>query len=101
MSSLTFFEFDLWCCRLQTQHEPESSALASAGQQGNTAELGQDVAALQGWLQRVAPQLDELAGLKQQMGRLISILQPGNTASWLITDTAYCVLWLQGYHSTA
>ena len=65
------------------QQEPEGSALAllqpplSAGQQGSGAGLGQEVAALKGLLQSVAPQLDELAGLKQQMGHLMSLLQPG------------------------
>lgn len=47
-------------------------------QQGEREGLGQEVVALKGLLQRVAPQLDELAGLKQQMGRLMSVLQSGN-----------------------
>ena len=47
-------------------------------QQGEREGLGQEVAALKGLLQRVAPQLEELAGLKQQMGRLMSVLQSGN-----------------------
>lgn len=53
--------------------QPQPSA-----EHGKGARLEQEVTALKGLLQRVAPQLDELAGLKQQMGRLISVLQPGN-----------------------
>lgn len=71
---------DSCCCSVQEQPDLEGSALALvqsqplAGHQDAGAGLVQEVAAL---LQRVAPQLDELAGLKQQMGQLMSALQPG------------------------
>ena len=74
---------DTCCCRVQEQQGSKGSALAvmqlapSAGQPGDRAGLGQEVAALTGLLHRFAPQLDELAGLKQQMGRLVSALQSG------------------------
>ena len=61
----------------------EGSALAlipaqpSAGHPDTGAELVQEVAALKGLLQKVAPQLDELAGMKQQMTQLMSALRPG------------------------
>lgn len=80
---------------MQGQQDLEGSALAviqsqsSAGPPHVGAGLVQEVAALRGLLQRVAPHLDELAGLKQQMGQLMSALQPGNcihrTTCWLWT----------------
>ena len=107
---MNLLQWDTCCCSLQEQQGPEGSALAlmqppppagqqepegsalalllpspSPGQQGDGAGLGQEVAALKGLLQRVAPQLDELADLKQQMGRLMSALEPGKLhhgSSW-------------------
>ncbi len=49
---------------------------SAAGQGGEEAGLMQEVGALRGLLARVAPQLEELAGVKQQMAQILSVLQP-------------------------
>lgn len=68
-------EAAVWC-----RHQDERQlALVPGpiGQAGEEAGLQQEVGALRGLLARVAPQLEELAGVKHQMAQLLSLLQPG------------------------
>ena len=76
------------CCSLQEQQHYGSSALAlvpaepAVRQGGAETGLVQEVAALRGLLGRVAPQIEELAGMKQQMAQLMTVLQPGTFAAF-------------------
>lgn len=50
---------------------------ATAAQSSTEAALADELAGLKALLASVAPQLQELVGIKQQMGQLLSLLQPG------------------------
>lgn len=64
-------------CRHQ-QDDRQLALLPTTSRQGDDeAGLSQEVGALRGLLARVAPQLEELVGVKQQMSHLLSVLQPG------------------------
>lgn len=63
-------------CRHQ-QDDRQLALLPTIRQGDDEAGLSQEVGALRGLLARVAPQLEELVGVKQQMSHLLSALQPG------------------------
>ncbi len=64
-------------CRPQ-QDERQLALLPTTSRQADDeAGLSQEVGALRGLLARVAPQLEELVGVKQQISHLLSVLQPG------------------------
>ena len=70
---------------------PEGLALTTVAQPAAAssaeATLTAEVAALKGLLAPVAPQLQELAGMKQQMRQLLTLLQPataGNNRACLL-----------------
>ncbi len=64
-------------CR-QQQDDRQLALLPTTSRQGDDgAGLSQEMGALRGLLARVAPQLEELVGVKQQMSHLLSVLQPG------------------------
>ena len=64
-------------CRHQQDDRQLALLPTTSGQGDDEAGLSQEVGALRGLLARVAPQLEELVGVKQQMSHLLSVLQPG------------------------
>ena len=74
-------------------HNERQLALAPGpiGQGGEEAGLYQEVGALRGLLARVAPQLEELAGVKHQMALLLSLLQPSKLSSCLLGQEHTCI----------
>ena len=88
--------------RPQAGHEePGLSALAlvpaqqTTGQGAEQTGLLEEVAALRGLLARVVPQLEDLAGVKQQMAQLLSVLLPGDCPKVLSTFPS-CTICTQG-----
>ncbi|KAL0052317.1 hypothetical protein WJX82_000133 [Trebouxia sp. C0006] len=66
----------------QQQDDRQLALLPTTLRQGDEeAGLSREVGALRGLLARVAPQLEELVGVKQQMCHLLSVLQPGTSGS--------------------
>ncbi|DBA73152.1 TPA: hypothetical protein ACH3X2_010087 [Trebouxia sp. C0005] len=63
------------------QDDRQLALLPTIRQGDDEAGLSQEVGALRGLLARVAPQLEELVGVKQQMSHLLSALQPGASGS--------------------
>ncbi|KAL0021307.1 hypothetical protein WJX77_002019 [Trebouxia sp. C0004] len=64
------------------QDDRQLGLLPTTSRQGDDeAGLSQEVGALRGLLARVAPQLEELVGVKEQMSHLLSMLQPGTSGS--------------------
>ena len=87
-------------CR-QQQDDRQLALLPTTLRQGDEeAGLSREVGALRGLLARVAPQLEELVGVKQQMCHLLSVLQPG-VVLWQHTVlqlcTSLCCKKLIGY----
>lgn len=93
--------------RPQDGHEePGLSALAlvpaqqTSGQGAEQTGLLEEVGALRGLLARVAPQLEDLAGVKQQMAQLVSVLLPGDCPIFFYLSTLHDIYTRQVYNAS-
>lgn len=77
----------------QSSAGPEALALMTVTQpaapSSTEGTLPAEVAALKGLLAHVTPQLQELTGMKQQMGQLLTLLQPGIAGDTQLLPVTY------------